>query len=107
MVLVGEAATWPPEHGNIQLLERSHHIVANAPGIRDRRVFPHPDSFVNTTPEMLGKLSINIAIDDGACLIAVHSSRPNNGFRSSSTGQERRTCQNGQACDEFHEFGGV
>jgi hypothetical protein len=107
MVLVGEATAWPPEHGNIQLLERSHHVISNAPGIRDGRVFPHPDSFVNTTPEMLGKLSVNIAIDDGAGLIAMHGDRSSNGFRSVSAGQERRACQNGQARDEFQKFRGV
>src|SRR5438552_2403069 len=64
MILIGETAAWPAQHGNVELFQCCHDIVADAARIRDRGLFADPDSLVNAASEMFGKLSVNIAIDD-------------------------------------------
>ena len=69
VILVGETAAGPTQDGDTQFLQRREHIVTDAARIRDGRAFSDPDSFVNQTPKVFGKLSIDVAIDNRSRLV--------------------------------------
>ncbi len=62
VILIGEAAAGPTKHGNLQLTKRRNHVVTNTACVGDRRVLTNPDAFVDTTPEVFGKVTVDIAI---------------------------------------------
>src|SRR5262249_1308536 len=63
VVLVGETAARPPQHGDVQVLERGDDVVAHAARVRDRGLLPDPDAVVNQAPEMLGEVAVDVAVD--------------------------------------------
>ena len=69
MIFVGKAAAGPANHRYLQLLERGHDVVANSPRVRNGRAGTHPDAFVDSAAQMLGKLTENVAIDLRACFV--------------------------------------
>jgi len=71
MILVGKASAWPSQDGNLDLLERGHHVIPNAPGIGDRTVLAHPNPFINTPAQVLGKVAVDVAADRVFRLVGV------------------------------------
>ncbi|MNI05969.1 hypothetical protein D3C73_589370 [compost metagenome] len=63
VILIGEAAARPAQHGNIELAQRSNHIIADTVCIRNRRILAHPNAFIDTSAEMLGEMPVNIFIN--------------------------------------------
>src|ERR1043165_9527417 len=63
MVLVGEAPARPAQDRYLNGLECGHDVVPNAARIGNRALRPHPKPLVNTVPEVLGELAVNISVD--------------------------------------------
>ncbi|MNW55031.1 hypothetical protein D3C74_326680 [compost metagenome] len=63
VIFVSKATPRPTEYGNPNLLKRFHNIVTDSIRIRDRRILTHPYALINTTTQMLGEMSINIAVN--------------------------------------------
>src|SRR6185436_12234399 len=68
MVLVGKTAAGPADLRRLDLFQRSDDVVADAAGVRNRRVFAHPDALVDAMAEMLREMAVDVGIDDGAGL---------------------------------------
>ncbi len=66
VVLVGEAPARPAQHGCLDPPKRRDHVVADATGVRDRRLGPHPDAFVDAPAEVLGEVAVDVAVDHNA-----------------------------------------
>ena len=69
VILVGETATRPAEHRDLQLAQGRDHVVANAPRVGNRRILAHPDATVDAVAQMLGKVAVDVAIHRGTRLI--------------------------------------
>src|SRR5262249_45689665 len=63
VVLVGEAAARPAQHGDLQLLQRGHDVVANAARVGNRGALADPDAVVDQAAEMLRELAVDVAVD--------------------------------------------
>src|SRR5690606_21865915 len=61
-----EAPAGPPEHGRIQLFERLHHVLADAPDVGDVRILSHPKSFVNAAAQVLGEVPVDVFLNRDA-----------------------------------------
>ena len=68
MVLVGKAAAGPAQDRNFQGLEGLQDIRTVAVDIGDVTIGTHPDTFVDASAQMLGKLSVNLGRDNGLVL---------------------------------------
>ncbi|MNJ70576.1 hypothetical protein D3C77_670490 [compost metagenome] len=71
VIFIGEATTRPAKHRNFNLLKRLYNIVSNPIRIRNRRIFAYPYSFINAPPQMLGEMTINIAVNNTFTEISV------------------------------------
>src|SRR5690242_15964940 len=63
VISVGKAAAGPPHVRNLQRLECSDDVVADAARVRDFGVRTDPDAVVNPVPEMLRELAEKIAVN--------------------------------------------
>ncbi len=63
MINIGETAARPTQIGCIDFAKRLHHIRANPPDIGNWGIFTDPDSIVDATAEMFGKMAIDVAVD--------------------------------------------
>ena len=63
VVEIGETAARPAHHGNMDRLQRLHHVLAIAMDVGDRALFAHPDAAVNSGAQMLGELAIDMAVN--------------------------------------------
>ncbi len=52
-------------------LQRRDNVVADAAGVGDRRILAHPNALVNAPAQVLGKMTVDIAIDHHPRLIGV------------------------------------
>ena len=75
MILVGEAAARPAEHGNLDRLQGRHDVVADAAGVGDRAVLADPVALVDAVPQVLGEMAVDIAVDLHLALIGVDHER--------------------------------
>ena len=75
VVFIGKTAARPAQHRHLDFLQRGDHVIADAAGVGDRAVFAHPDAAINAMAEMLGKLPVDIAIDDRPRLIGLDDER--------------------------------
>ncbi|MNI76262.1 hypothetical protein D3C73_1324810 [compost metagenome] len=64
VVLIGKTAARPAQHGNFDLFKRFHNIVADTVRIGNRRILANPDSFINAASQVLGEMSVNVAVDN-------------------------------------------
>ncbi len=48
-----------------------YHVIADPPGVRNRRVFPNPDPLVNTPTQMFGKVAVHILVDSLLALVCI------------------------------------
>ncbi len=65
MIVVGEAAAGPADHCWLHLPQRRHDVIADPAGVRDRRVFPNPDTVVDTAPQVLCEVPVDVRVDRG------------------------------------------
>ena len=65
VVLVSKAAAGPAHQRHLEGLERANHVLAPAAhwGSWTRA---HPHAFIDAGAEVLGKLAVDVAVDDGA-----------------------------------------
>jgi hypothetical protein len=73
VVLIGKTASRPTNDGYVQVLQRTKHIVTETASVRDVGILTNPDSAINATPEVLGKLTVEIAADGIAGLVGLNS----------------------------------
>ena len=69
MIFIGEATSRPTNHRDPELPERFDYILSKAALIRNRRSLANPHALVNPVTQMLGKLTIDVPIDQRAGLI--------------------------------------
>ena len=69
VVLVGEAAARPAQHGDVELLERGDDVVADPARVRDRGARAHPDALVDAPAEVLGEVAVDVLVHDRARLV--------------------------------------
>src|ERR1017187_2070870 len=72
MIFISETTTRPAQDGKVQLFQCRDHIIADPASIWDGRIFTNPNSLVDTSPEMLGELAVDVAIDRALWLIGVN-----------------------------------
>src|SRR5689334_17068681 len=65
VVVVGKAAAGPADRRGTHGLQRGHHVVTEAAGMRDGRVLPDPASLLDTAAQMLHKMTIDVRLDGG------------------------------------------
>ena len=75
MVLVGETAARPAHVRDVKFAQRRHDIVADAAGVRNRRVLAHPDAAVDAVTEVLRKLPVDKFADGVPGGIGMHDQR--------------------------------
>src|SRR5205085_12271947 len=75
VILVGEAPAGPAQDGYTQLFQRRDDVVAQSARVRDWRVLAHPEAPVYQAPQVFGKLSVDITIDDPFGLIGMNYQR--------------------------------
>jgi hypothetical protein len=93
MVFIGETTTGPAQDGNFYSLERGNDVVANAAGVWNRTFLADPKPLVNTVAQVLGELTVDIAIDCGTRFISVDhqmvcAGGPGFGLQAWSKGQD-------------------
>ena len=74
VVVVGKAAAGPAEYGNLQGFQGLEHILTVAVDVRDLGVFAHPETAVDTAAQVLGELSVDLAINLGSSLVGMNRS---------------------------------
>ena len=72
MVAVGKAAAGPAEIRDFNFLERGDNVVAHAAGVRELCVFADPQAVVNAAAQMLGEMSVDVAVDFVFALVDVN-----------------------------------
>src|SRR5690606_4912728 len=75
VVLVRKAAARPAHDGHLEFLQGLDDVVAIAARVRNRRVLSYPDALVDTAPEVLGELPIEIARNLCAGLVRMNGDR--------------------------------
>ena len=60
VIFVREASPRPAQHRNIDLLQRFDHITSHALHVRNVRLFPHIQAFINAPPQVLAEMSVNL-----------------------------------------------
>jgi hypothetical protein len=73
VVFVGKATTRPTQVGYINMFKGGDNIVSHAIRIRDFRVFPYPKTIIDTSSQMLGKLSVNVSVDRFCTQIGINN----------------------------------
>ena len=73
VILIGKAAARPAEVGDLQLFQGVEHIITIPLCIRYVRVGTHPKAAINTSSEMLGKLSVDVFADLLCSLLGIHT----------------------------------
>ena len=63
VVFVCETATGPAQHRKLHLLERCHYIVTHTIGIGNLGILSHIQSFIDTSAQMLGKVTVKFRVD--------------------------------------------
>ncbi len=63
VVFIRKAAARPAEHRNLDFLKRFHNIVADTLCIGNRRIFAHPDAFIDTASQMFSEMSVDVAVN--------------------------------------------
>jgi len=53
----------PAQHRRLDPPERGDDIIAHAPRVGDRGIFPHPDTLVDAPAQMLGEVPVDILVD--------------------------------------------
>src|SRR5438067_597451 len=71
MVFVGKASPRPAEYRHMNFAKGLDHVVADPSSVRNRRVFPNPDPFVDTSPQMFSKVAVHILVDPLLALICL------------------------------------
>lgn len=64
MVLISEAAAWPTEVRNLNMLECVNHILADTIDIGNLRILANPETAIDAVSEVLGEVAIDVTIDD-------------------------------------------
>ena len=72
MIIIGEAASWPPQHGHMQVLQRQENVFSVTIYIRYRRVSSHPQAAVDARTQVLGKLSVYLFVYFILTFIGMH-----------------------------------
>jgi hypothetical protein len=72
VVLIGETAAGPAKVGNFDGPKSGDNIVTDTPCIRDRGFFPNPKPAVDTTAQMLGKMTVYVTVDPHIALPGVN-----------------------------------
>ncbi|MNW56105.1 hypothetical protein D3C74_338080 [compost metagenome] len=49
VIFIGKTTARPAQYRHLNFLKRFHNIIADALGVRNRRVLPYPDPFINAT----------------------------------------------------------
>ena len=63
VVFVCETATGPAQHRKLHLLECCHYIVTHTIGIGNLGILSHIQSFIDTSAQMLGKVTVEFRVD--------------------------------------------
>src|SRR5205823_729412 len=66
VVFVRKASARPANIWNLDRLECSNNIVADAASVRDFGIWTNPDAFINAVSKMHGELAENVAVNLGA-----------------------------------------
>src|SRR5581483_2161142 len=72
VILVRETTARPADVRNVKLTEGGDHIITKTMGIGDWRVLSDPDTLVDSMTQVLGKLTVNVAVNFRSRLIGVH-----------------------------------
>jgi hypothetical protein len=60
VIFIGKTAARPAQYWDTNFSQRIQHIVANAMRVGDGRILAHPESLVNASPQMLGKMTVYV-----------------------------------------------
>ncbi len=63
VIIVGETASRPAQHGHAELLQIIHRRLAVAIDVRDRRILPHPNAAIGAAAQMLGEVRMQLGTD--------------------------------------------
>ena len=89
VVVVGEAAARPAQHGDAELLQVIDRGLAEAVHIRDRRILPDPHPAVHARPEVLGEVAVELRPDEADLLLGMdHGFLGGRGGADHASGQE-------------------
>ena len=80
VILIRKASAGPAKHGNLNLLQCLHHILAHTVLVGNVGVLSHKDSLVDTSSQMLGKMSLQLRVDVAALHIGIHIQFCHNSF---------------------------
>ena len=69
IIIIRVAAARPTQIGNLDRAQGLHQIAPPTPHIRHFRFRPHPQTVVNTTPQMLRKMAEDVPTDNRTGLI--------------------------------------
>ena len=62
-------------------LKRRHHVVADAARVGNGRILAHPNALVNAAAQMLGKMAVDVGVDNRPGLIGMQRKRGGRFFR--------------------------
>ena len=63
VVLVRKTAARPAQHRDLHFLQRAHHILTHPVHVRNIGIFAHIQPFVDTSAQMLRKMSVDLRVD--------------------------------------------
>ena len=63
VVFIRETTAGPAKHRKFHLLERCHYIVTHTIGIGNLGILSHIQSFIDTSAQMLGKVTVEFRVD--------------------------------------------
>ena len=112
VILVGKTTARPAEHGDVEVFQRGHDIVADAAGVGNRRVGPDPDALVDAASEVLGEVAVDVFVDDRAGCVGADGERRGRGCGVGGTrggersGGDKTARQGEQALGNFHRGSG-
>ena len=72
MIFIGKTPPRPTKHRHFQVLQSLKHIITIALGIGNFRIFTYPQTSIDTSSQMLCKLSINMFTDDFFPLLGMY-----------------------------------
>ena len=73
VILIGKAAARPAQHRHANMPQRLHDVRSHAVYVRNRAVLSDKKAVIDAAAQMLGKMSVQIAVDFGSFSLCVYN----------------------------------
>jgi hypothetical protein len=71
MVFVGKASPGPAQDWHMNVAQGLYHVIADASGVRNLRVFSDPNPVIDAPTHMFSKVAIDMLIDTVLALVCM------------------------------------